>query len=608
MINKNTPSSRKSSAINKSIAVLPFVNMSADPDNEYFSDGITEEILNVLTRIKGLKVIARTSSFSFKGKNIDIRTIGTQLGVSTILEGSVRKVKNRVRITAQLINTTDGMHIWSKNYDRQLEDIFTLQDEISELIADQIRENFGHLDIPPLIHPTTPTQILEAYDLVLKGNYFLKRKDFEDIKKALKLFQAAIQLDPNYAVAYAALGETYLHAAGFGILPTSEAHNAARNASEKAIALNSDNAQGYKVLAYVKLFHDWDWEGALMAYDNAIQRGLPDQNEFISYYYVFIEEDFEKAIQVAKRGIETDPLHVITHWQLGLIYYFARQFEAAIKAFNGALSLYPNFGEALRFRGLCYGYLGKYTEALTDINDALASTGGQGLANLDLLMVKILMGKKEEVITVIKQSEYIDASDPAALYSMLNMPDDAIDWLEKAYVERSVMMVSLKNFWVWDNLRTDVRFQAIYQRMKFPPSIEHKKVLNPITAKSVKSSTILLSKQEVAYYLQQLELLHTKEQIFTDPALSLRQVANKIELHPNKLSWLLNEHINKNFNEYINSFRLELFKQKALDPANSHLTLLGIAYESGFNSKTVFNAFFKKMMGMTPRTWVKTKR
>ncbi|MEZ5044716.1 MAG: tetratricopeptide repeat protein [Saprospiraceae bacterium] len=592
---------------NKSIAVLPFVNMSADPDNEYFSDGITEEIINALTTIQGLKVIARTSSFAFKGKNVDVRTIGSQLGVTTVLEGSVRKVKNRVRITAQLISTDDGSHWWSKNFDSELNDIFALQDEVSLLIADQIRENFGHFEIPLIPH-SIPTNDIEAYDLVLKGNYYLKRKDFGDIKKAITLFNNAIQLDPNYVAAYSSLGEAYIHAAGFGMMSTKEAHELARKLAEKAIELNMENARGHKVLAYIKLFFDWDWHSALEEYDKAIKYGLPNQNEFIIYYYIFIKEDFERAIQLAKKAIETDPLHVITHWQLGLTYYFARRFEESIAAFTVALEVDPNFGEALRFRGLIKGYLGKFKEALIEINRAIELASGQGLAHLDMLVVKILMDKKEEVLTVMKNTEYVDSSDPAFLYSLLHMPDEAIYWLEKAYQERSVMMVTLKNFWVWDNLREDSRFQEIYDRMNFPPSIENRNTLEPINiSQPFPTQTSLLKEQEIENYLHKLEQLINDEKIFIDPSLSLRQLADKMGLHPNKLSWLLNEHIGKNFNEYINVFRLETFKQKALNPNNSHLTLLGLAYESGFNSKTVFNAFFKKQEGMTPRAWMKKK-
>jgi TolB-like protein/AraC-like DNA-binding protein/Flp pilus assembly protein TadD len=594
------------SSTNKSIVVLPFVNMSADPENEYFSDGMTEEIINALTTVKGLKVIARTSSFAFKNKNIDVRTIGDQLGVSTVLEGSVRKAKNRVRITAQLISTNDGTHFWSRNFDRELEDIFALQDEVSLLIADQIRENFGHFEIPSFPN-AIPTKNIKAYDLWLKGSYHLKRKDFDDIKKALNFFKDAIKIDPNYADAYAFLGEAYIHAATLNMMPSKEGNDLARNAAEKAIELNAENAQAHMMLAYIKLFSDWNWEAALIDYDKAIKYGLPDQNEFITYYYIFIKEDFERAIQVSKRVAETNPLDVHTHWQLGLIYYFARNFEEAITGFNKALEMDANFGEAIRFRGLALGYLGKYKEALIDINRALELTSGQGLANLDLLVVKILMGKKEEVLAVIKKSKYMDSSDPAMLFSLLNMPHEAIDCLDKAYEEHSVNMVTLKNYWVWDNLRDNARFREIYAQMNFPPSMQNKQILEPINiAQTAFISPALLSKNEIEYYLEKLDELVNGDEIYTDPSLSLRDLAEKLELHPNKLSWLLNEHIGRNFNEYINAFRLITFKEKALNPNNKHFTLLGLAYESGFSSKTVFNTFFKKSEGMSPSVWVKS--
>lgn len=590
----------------KSIVVLPFMNMSSDPENEYFSDGITEEIINALTLVEGLKVIARTSSFAFKNKNIDVRAIGSQLGVGTVLEGSVRKAHNRVRITAQLINANDGTHFWSKNFDRELEDIFALQDEVSLLIADQIRENFGHLEIPSF-PVSVPTRNMDAFNLVLKGNYFLKRKDFDDIKRALKFFKEAIELDPNYSSAYAALGETYLHVAGFGMMATKEAHDLARLASEKAVELDKHNAKGHKVLAYIKLFYDWNWKGALESYQTAVKCGLPDQNEFITYYYIFIEEDFERAIEVSKKVVETDPLHVIAHWQLGLTYYFARKFDDAITAFNASLELDPNFAESLRFRGLVKGCQGEYNQGLTDINKALVLSNGEGNANIDLLMVKILMGKKKEALTALKSMKFVDSSDPASLYSLLNMPSEANHSLEKAYEERSVMMVSLKNFWVWDNLQDNAEFKAMFKRMNFPPSIANKNTLAPVNSSDTVSNS-LLSPSEIAYYLQQLEQLFNEEKIYTDSSLTLRELASKINMHSNKLSWLLNEQIGKNFNEYINTYRLEAFKEHVLNPNNKHLTILAIAYESGFNSKSVFNAFFKNAEGVSPSAWVKSQQ
>jgi len=596
------------SSSNKSIAVLPFVNMSSDIENEYFSDGITEEIINALTTIKGLKVIARTSAFEYKNKNIDVRTIGNQLGVNTVLEGSVRKASNRVRITAQLIDTNDGTHFWSKNFDRDLEDIFVLQDEISLLLADQIRENFGHIEIPSSLN-TSHAHNVQAYDLWLKGSYHLKRKDFEDIKNAMKFFKAAIKVDPNYDEAYAFLGETYIHAAALNILPNEEGNDLARSAANKAIELNAENAKAHMVLAYIELFSAWNWDAALKEYDKAIKYGQSDQNEFISLYYIFIKEDFERAIQVAKKEIEIDPLHVHTHWQLGLVYYFARRFDESIVAFNKALEIDPNYAEALRFRGLVKAYLGNYKEALNDVNRALELIGGLGLANLDLLVVKILVGKKEEVLAVLEKTNYVDSSDPAILYALLNMPDEAIFHLDKAYEERSVTLCTLKNYWVWDNLRDHARFKEIYAKMNFPPSIKNKHVLEPITiAETTFVNSSLLNKNEIAHYLERLDLLMKEDEIFLDSSISLRLLANKLDMQPNKLSWLLNEQIGKNFNEYINAYRLIAFKEKALNPDNSNLTILGLAYESGFNSKTVFNAFFKKVEGMTPKTWVKSRK
>ena len=219
------------------------------------------------------------------------------------------------------------------------------------------------------------------------------------------------------------------------------------------------------------------------------------------------------------------------------------------------------------------------------------------------------MGKKEEVVAAIKKSKYMDSSDPAILYSLLNMPEEAMYWLDKAYQEHSIMMATLKNYWVWDNLRDNARFKEIYAEMNFPPSIENKSILEPVNiAQTTFISTSLLGPDEIEIYVEKLDELMKVDKVYTDPSMSLRYLAEKLELRPNKLSWLLNEQIGKNFNEYINTFRLITFKEKALNPGNSHLTLLGLAYESGFNSKTVFNVFFKKMEGKTPRAWVNSQK
>ena len=255
------------SSSNKSIAVLPFVNMSADPENEYFSDGITEEIINALTTVKGLKVIARTSSFAFKNKNIDVRTIGDQLGVSTVLEGSVRKAKNRVRITAQLISTNDGTHFWSKNFDRDLEDIFALQDEISLLIAEQIRENFGHLNIQEHLIEA-PTQNMEAYDLYLKARYQHLMWDGQGIRNAVELYEQCVTIDPSFALPYFGLGYSYAMYGSWG--NNKDLLQLSKENLSKGFKLDKQSYIGYFGKATLSFWGNWDFINGHKYFQKAI--------------------------------------------------------------------------------------------------------------------------------------------------------------------------------------------------------------------------------------------------------------------------------------------------------------------------------------------------
>ena len=456
-----TNSSPSTEIQENSIAVLAFKNMSGDPNQEYFSDGISEEILNSLTNVDGLKVAGRTSAFSFKGKNEDIRTIGDKLDVKMVLEGSVRKAGTQVRITTQLINVEDGFHIWSETYDRKMEDIFAVQEDIANRIVEKLK-----LQVQETSESKVHTQNMEAYEMLLKGSYYFFKKDYDHINKAMEYFQRAVELDPDYAEAYAFIGDTYLYYAGT-TMSSSDAYSKARTAVQKAIDLNEYEPRAHKVLAYIHLFYDWDWDATLFEYNKAIQYGLPEQNEFITYYDIFVNKDYDHAIRISKQILETDPLHIESYWQLGLCYYFAGRFEEALVLFNNALELDPNYSEALRWKGVVLGYLGKFEEAINSVEKALEITNGEGPANLDLLLVKILMGKRDEVLPILKSREYIDPIDPAMLYTLLEMHDDAIFWLEKGYRERSLMMVTLKHFWIWDSLRDDPRFIKIYDRMNF---------------------------------------------------------------------------------------------------------------------------------------------
>lgn len=581
----------------KSIVVLPFVNMSSDTETEYFSDGITEEIINALTTIPELKVIARTSAFSFKDKNIDIRDIAQQLNVATVLEGSIRRSANRIRVTAQFINAEDGSHFWAKNYDRELNDVFAIQDEISLLIAEKIRENFGHFEIPEHLQPERSHPI-QAYDWYLKGLHHLKRKDFKDIKLAISYFENALKQDPNYPEAFACIAESYIHYLAFGELDPAEGFKRITENAEKALAINPNNARAHKVIAYLKLF-SWDWNGAEDSYNKAIANGMAPENEFISYYHIFIKGEKEYAIDLAKNLLLTDPLHAFSHWQLGACYYFNQQFKEALQAFNNALQIEPNFVEALRWKGLVLGYLKQFEKAVPLIEKAIDLSNGQLLPRIDLMVVKILMGQTQAVLQEMNTTEFLDVCDPAMLYSLMNIPEKAIPLLQKGVEQQTMMLISLKHFFVWDNLRDHDAFKQLLAQINFPSEVESISINKPKALKA------LLSKTEIETYSKTLNILIEKQSIYLDAQLNLKNLAAQLGISANKLSWLLNSYYKKNFNEFINAFRLAHFKHLALQPENKNLTLIAIAYDCGFNSKTVFNTYFKKMEGVTPKVWVK---
>ena len=351
------------SSSNKSIAVLPFVNISADPENEYFSDGITEEIINALTTVKGLKVIARTSSFAFKNKNIDVRTIGDQLGVSIVLEGSVRKAKNRVRITAQLISTNDGTHFWSKNFDRDLEDIFALQDEISLHIADQIRENFGHLNIQEHLIEE-PTQNMEAYNLYLKARYQHLMWDGQGIANAVALYEQCVTIDPSFVLPYFGLAYSYAMYGSWGnnkaLLQLSE-----ENLS-KGFNLDKQSYLGYFGKATLSFWGHWDFINGHKFFQKAIELNpsYTEAEEGLCELYTAIGY-FEKARWHADNMLKINPLSANHYFTKANIHYLNEDYTKALECIDTSLSINPDFTHPIALKQLCL-ILSKDYEKLND--------------------------------------------------------------------------------------------------------------------------------------------------------------------------------------------------------------------------------------------------
>jgi len=458
--------------LDKSIAVLAFNNLSNDPSQEYFSDGISEEILNSLAKVEGLKVAGRTSSFSFKGKDVDIPTIGKELGVGMVLEGSVRKSENQLRITAQLINVSDGYHIWSEQYDKELEDIFTIQEEIATHIVTLLK-----LTVLKPKGANQPTDNIKAYDFYLKGQHYLSL-DMDGIVDALINFDKAIELDPEFALAYAGKGHAYIGSGAYGMLPMDRAIMEARKAANKSILLDDTQFEGHAVLAYIALFYDWDWEAARSEYEKAIELGLPDPDHFITWYQALLFENYEAAIHDSKTIVERDPLSIEAYWELGRSYYLGRQYDEAISSFKEALKLNPDYSEAYRGIGACYRQLEMYEESFTALGKALELTQGHGPAVMDILAVMGAAGQKEalnaelDTLLTLNKTETIPPIVFAIGYAYLGDMDEAFIWLEEAFRERFFWILSIKSAPEWDVFHNDPRFETYIDRMNFPENTD----------------------------------------------------------------------------------------------------------------------------------------
>ncbi|MFQ5627305.1 MAG: protein kinase [bacterium] len=362
-----------------SIAVLPFVNMSADPENEYFSDGLAEELINVLTKIKGFRVVARTSAFSFKGEKIDVREIGEKLNVETVLEGSVRKAGNRLRITAQLIKVADGYHLWSERYDRELDDVFAIQDEISLAILDRLKVELLGVEKEVLLKQHTEDQ--EVFSLYLKGRFYYNKYTPPDLKIAAQNFQQAVDRDANYAKAYAGLAEVYLVMGGcspFFMLPPGEAYPLACAAMKKALALDDKLAEAHAALGGIRYWFERDWAGAEQAFGRALE--LNPNDAFIHFVYgkfLWVIGRFDAAMVEWERVEALDPLSIIIKSGIGLIHYCARRYDQAYDEFQRVLEMDPNFAHAKLHLGDVFLAKGMHEDARLAYKKAHALIGDQ---------------------------------------------------------------------------------------------------------------------------------------------------------------------------------------------------------------------------------------
>ncbi|MGA2262330.1 MAG: protein kinase [Acidobacteriota bacterium] len=446
-----------------SIAVLPFADMSPEKNQEYFSDGIAEELIHELARIPSLNVVGRTSSFQFKGKDVDLRTIGKLLGATKILEGSVRKESSRLRITAELINTVDGFQLWSETYDRELSDIFTVQQGIARSVTEA-------LEMKLIGHAASQAGNVDAYNAYLQGKYFLARRSKADWEKAAGYFDQAIKLDSNYAPAWVGLSVTCQSQASLGFAPAEESYRKARDALEKALALDPNLAEAHAAMALIKNNHDWDWSGANASSQRALALGPADTSVLLGAEKVaFTQGRFEDAYALCRRAIDLDPLSALAHSKLGYAAYYTGRLERAAAAYRKALELDPEYQAVHSNFGLVLLAQFRLDEALHEMEREKFEL----LRLYGFALVYHALGKKTESDAALRNLIAGGGQTPwafqiAEVFAFRRETDKAFEWLERALKQRDSGLTNIIGDPLLRSLEGDPRYAAFLKKMRLP--------------------------------------------------------------------------------------------------------------------------------------------
>jgi serine/threonine-protein kinase len=456
-------------ARNKSIAVLPFVNMSADKNDEYLSDGMTEELINVLSKVPGLRVPGRTSCFAFKGKNEQdiFRKVGDQLHVGTVLEGSVRKAGDKLRVTAQLINVSDGYHLWSKDYDGDVKDILNFQTSVAQQVVQALQVKLGGEGTRVLAKK--PTENPEAHRLYLLGRYEFAKYTQAGWNNAIRYYEEALRLDPNYALAYCGLADNYAYM-GSVVMPEKEAIAKEKEFAQKALELDPELAEAHMSLALV-LVADFDWRNGLKEFDRALELNpnLAFAYELQSWTLNGLGR-FDEAIAKTRKAVELDPLNPFFQMSLSFYQYWARQYDAAIAQARKTLAMDPNSAISHVLLGLSFLKKGETVGAIAELQKSKAPDPGawyQGFLGY-AYAISGDRAKAEQALRELEdlaKQQYVSPTVFATIYLGLGEKEKVLDWLEKAYEQQDSACWYLKIDQIYDSVRNEPRFQALVKRI-----------------------------------------------------------------------------------------------------------------------------------------------
>ena len=459
------------SVIGRSIAVLPFVNASPDRENEYLSDGITDELINALAKVEGLRVASRTSVFALKGKPQDVRAIGALLGAAWVLEGTLRRAGERLRITAQLSSTEDGQLLWSERYDRTLADVFAIQEEIARTIVDTLRvTSFADFAAPS---PKRYTESIAAYGLYLRGRFAWNTRTQEGITEAIRYFEQAIAEDPRYAPAYTGLADSYALQLDYRSVPVAEGFALAKQYARKALELDETVAEAHASLAWSLFIYDWDWEAAGQEFRRAVELDprYATAHQWYAFWFAALGR-LEEALVEAHTALELDPASVSIRRTVGWLCYYARRYDQARYHLARAIAMNPTAAETYRILGLVFAYQGDWAEAERVLREGMTLPGAATYTTAALGYVLARTGKRAEAEGLLanleaqRRVDYVSPVAFATLYIGLDDPQHALDWMERALEERRGWLAYLRVNPLLDPLRGEPRFQALIEKMR----------------------------------------------------------------------------------------------------------------------------------------------
>lgn len=453
----------------RSLAVLPLDNLSNDPSQEFFVEGMHDALISELARIGALRIISRTSMMKYKDHGKAIPEISRELDVDAVVEGSVLRAANRVRITAQLIEASSDQHLWSRTYERDLKDVLSLQSEVAREIAREIRVKLA----PPVQARLASTSSVdpEAYEAYLRGRWYRDQGSAEDLEKAFEFFQLALDEDPSYAPAYAGIATYYSVLPFYSSRSPVEVLPRAKEAAMKALELDENLPEAHAALAYIRAYYEWDWAGAARSFRRAIELSPSSSDAHFSYSrFLAAQGEIESALVEIGRAYELDPLSLLLKANTALLYYFEGDYERALTELQETLELDPEFPVARWGMALVYQQMGRHVEAIDILEKVAASPNMRS----SLAHAYALAGRQSEAQAILdelgarSQEAYVPAYFFALIHAGLGDRDQAIEWLERAYQERSSVLAYLQVDPRIDNLRSDPRFHALLTRLRFP--------------------------------------------------------------------------------------------------------------------------------------------